>query len=359
VFVRERPDIHQQKGLDCIDCHTAGEVMGDGTQHARKADQVKITCEDCHTARVVATVTMAGLDEESRRILVLRRRPPTQSAQFLVSRAAGPLLNTVVDAIGRPRMWRKRTGEMLDLRAPAAVCEEGAGHARLSCISCHAAWAPRCPACHTAFDPRRTAYDLLAETETRGAWVETPGPFEAEPPTLGIRMISRADRTRGEIVDTFIPGMVLTIDRNRTPGKPPDPLFRRLYARSFSHTVGRGGRSCRSCHNDPIALGYGRGTLHYDVKPSGGRWRFVPAHPPLVQDGLPADAWIGFLQTRTGMVSTRDDVRPFSVEEQKRILLVGACLTCHAGDSPLMRRAVGDFTATLARVSPRCVLPVW
>ena len=29
------------------------------------------------------------------------------------------------------------------------------------------------------------------------------------------------------------------------------------------------------------------------------------------------------------MASTRDDVRPFNIEEQRRILQVGACLTCH------------------------------
>jgi hypothetical protein len=74
---------------------------------------------------------------------------------------------------------------------------------------------------------------------------------------------------------------------------------------------------------------------------------------------LPADAWTGFLQTRSGPVSTRDDVRPFSVEEQKRILRAGVCLECHAGDSAPMRQAILDFEGTLARRSRRCVLPLW
>ena len=59
------------------------------------------------------------------------------------------------------------------------------------------------------------------------------------------------------------------------------------------------------------------------------------------------------------MVSTRDDVRPFSVEEQRRILAVGACLTCHQGDSPVMRGSVKDFEAALARRRPGCLRPVW
>jgi hypothetical protein len=59
------------------------------------------------------------------------------------------------------------------------------------------------------------------------------------------------------------------------------------------------------------------------------------------------------------MVSTRDDVRPFTVEEQRRILRVGACLSCHAGESKVMRSALDDFEAALARRSPRCALPQW
>jgi hypothetical protein len=81
--------------------------------------------------------------------------------------------------------------------------------------------------------------------------------------------------------------------------------------------------------------------------------------PLLPNDGLPADAWIPFLGTRTGMVSTRDDVRPFSVEEQRRILAVGACLTCHTADSRVMRDSVADFEKVLPRRRPGCLLPIW
>lgn len=59
------------------------------------------------------------------------------------------------------------------------------------------------------------------------------------------------------------------------------------------------------------------------------------------------------------MVSTREDVRPFSVEEQQRILRVGACLTCHTADSGVMRESVRDFETLLRRRDGRCLLPVW
>jgi hypothetical protein len=52
-------------------------------------------------------------------------------------------------------------------------------------------------------------------------------------------------------------------------------------------------------------------------------------------------------------------VRPFSVDEQRRILTVGACLTCHPANSPLMQRSVRDFAALVAARRPVCLMPSW
>ncbi len=192
-----------------------------------------------------------------------------------------------------------------------------------------------------------------------GAWVEKAGAFAADLPTLGVRRVSTPSGAPREVIETFVPGMILTIDRSREPGYPSDVVFRRLYARVEPHTTRREVRSCESCHSDPVALGYGRGTLRYEPGAAGGRWIFTASSKSMAEDNLPAGAWIPFLKTRGGMVSTRDDVRPFTAEEQRRILRVGACLTCHPSTSPVMRDSVRDFDALLARRSPRCVLPIW
>ncbi len=90
-----------------------------------------------------------------------------------------------------------------------------------------------------------------------------------------------------------------------------------------------------------------------------GTWHFTPAQPASPHDGLPEDAWTGFLAERSGMVSTQAGARPFSLAEQQRILTVGACLTCHKGDSAVMRESVRDFAALLRRRSSQCAAPVW
>ena len=351
-------DVHHERGLDCIDCHTAWEVMGSGAVVARKSDQVRIVCTDCHAARL-ASVAVDAADPESRTLLALRTWTLGPGERLGAGRNGDALVNVFVDESGKGTLRSKRSGASHPLMPPAAACTEGKGHARLSCASCHSAWAPRCTTCHTQFDPADEGFDWLAQKWVKGTWNESSGPFETAPPTLGVRLDPGAPGGAREVVDTFVPGMILTFDRNREAGKPADVIFRRLYAHTFAHTVRREARSCESCHNDPVALGYGRGELQYGKSGAAGRWQFTAREAPSPWDGLPGDAWIGFLQSRNGMVSTRDDVRPFGVAEQRRILRVGACLTCHAGESTVMQRAIGNFEDVLARRSQRCVVPTW
>jgi len=360
VFERTVPDIHHERGMDCIDCHTANEVMGDGKTHTSKHAQLRIVCEDCHArpGATLASVPAWKLDPESRRIIALRGWTDTGRERRAVGRSGEPLVNVVVDAAGRSQMIRKRTGELRPLKPMAAVCAEGGGHARLSCGSCHTAWAPRCTTCHTSFDPKGEAYDVIADADVVGAWTERAGPFVANLPTLGVRL--PATPGGRESIDTFVPGMIMTLDRAMNAGAKPDEVFWRLYARAEPHTTRRESRTCESCHNDPEALGYGRGTLQFEKgSPGVGRWVFASTVPAQPNDGLPADAWIPFIGARSDKVSTRDDVRPFSVDEQRRILTVGACLTCHPAKSPVMKRSVRDFTALVAARRPVCLMPSW
>lgn len=362
VFERVIPDIHQERGLDCIDCHTSNEAMGNGVAHSRKAGQLQIVCEDCHVApgKAVPTVPASRLDPESRKILAIRNWPTATATEHGIARSGEILVNVVKGTNGVAALVRKRTGERRELKAAAAVCVEGRGHARLSCGSCHTSWAPRCPTCHTSFDRAAEAYDWLDDAFVSGEWKETGGPFAATLPTLGVRRVppSSGRSEAREVVETFAPGMVLTIEGPKVRAQQVAP-FSRLYARVEPHTTRREARSCKSCHNDPVALGYGQGQLRYEITANGGRWRFTPEMPVLSQDGLPADAWVPFLGARHGTASTRDDVRPFTADEQRRILRVGACLTCHAGDSMVMRDSVRDFDALVARRSRRCVIPAW
>jgi len=106
-----------------------------------------------------------------------------------------------------------------------------------------------------------------------------------------------------------------------------------------------------------MALGYGRGKLEFIKQGKFGKWKFTPKYQLSNYDGLPLDAWIPFLGTRKNYYATRTNVRPFTVQEQKDILTVGTCLTCHKPSSQPMRIYLEK--GKMPEVSSKCVIPKW
>ena len=347
-FVQD--DIHHQRGMGCIDCHGSSELMGDGKSHKHKEDAVKVQCIDCHpTGKANAQMLSHLPDSESQMIAWLRKYDP--STQIVVTAEGNlPLLNTRVDSLGQIFLTGKLDGKV-HLSKPTPVdCEVGKAHLRLSCESCHTAWVPRCLGCHNSFEKGTSGFDLLTGRSVVGTWVEYAGKSEAMAPTLGI-----LEGGAGRVVTTM-PGMILTIDKGSFEGGR-GTSFRRLYAPASGHTTQKSGRSCKSCHNNPLAIGYGKGEMRYQISGTSGKWSFEPSFGSSKQDSLPEDAWIGFLKDARQPDATRSSLRPFTVVEQKRILQVGSCLTCHDGGSKVMQNTLVDFRGTVTRCQVHCILP--
>jgi len=343
VFARRPDDVHHAAGLACVDCHTAREVMGDGRAHVHEEDALEVTCEDCHVAGVARTLRWDELDEESRKIVRLRADEELKDRRFLVAARSGlALVNVFAGEDGEPVLEGKLSGKRHPLKPPAAACT-GLGHERVSCAACHSGWAPQCLQCHT-------------QRGSDGLWHEIGGDFRAELPSLGVRGAG-AGR-----IEPFVPGMILTlgttpvgVDRAFGPALARQGRFERFFSPVEPHTTAAKGRSCVSCHNDPLALGLGRGELRL-VNDGEPRWTFEPREEAR-RDGLPADAWTGFLEPPRPRSSTRTDARPFTPDEQKRILRVGACLTCHEPTASELERVYRGFEESLDRVTPRCIVP--
>jgi hypothetical protein len=326
--------------------------MGDGTLYMHEEEAVKISCEDCHFSGDTEWLDASALDQETRKIMQVRE-VPYEGRRYLVSRESGkPIWNTEYPADGRAVMLSKVSGRRHPLNPPAEICTRVNAHDRLSCQSCHSSWVPQCIGCHNEYDPEVAGYDMIKMQEEQGSWVEYVGRYLAGPPTLGLVEGEK------ESIHTFVPGMVLSIDRaSFDPVANEIEIFHRLFAPISAHTTNSTGRSCRSCHNEAPALGYGYGKLIYYINDDVGTWQFQPRFAANKYDGLPEDAWIDFLKEPDGRYSTRTNTRPFSLEEQQRILLVGSCLECHDEDSELMLSTLDDFEAVLAGRSDRCILP--
>ncbi|HRF40697.1 MAG TPA: hypothetical protein PK198_18025 [Saprospiraceae bacterium] len=353
VFRQMPPDVHHTAGLACIDCHSSAEVMGDGQRYAHEEDAVKMRCEHCHFSGRPPTLPYDSLDLESKKIMALRG-VAGQGKRFVHG-----IWNVQMSESGIPFLLSKNTGKRHPLPAPAEVCSRQGAHASLSCSACHTSWAPQCVGCHTTYRPDLQAFDLLDKKKTPGKWEEHLGEFFAEAPTLGVVQHSSVSAEQVRHIQTFIPGMIMTLDKSAFTGRQQAADFHRLFAPSASHTTSAKGRSCQSCHSQPLALGYGRGRLDFVQQGRQGRWFFYPEYATDPHDGLPQDAWIGFLQEPKRRASTRSNVRPFSVAEQQRILAVGACLQCHKDQSKVMQEALRDFEGVKRGMSGRCAVPVW
>lgn len=358
VFEFIRADVHYEKGMACIDCHTSFELMGNGNLYAHEEEQARIKCEDCHFRDRPNTTIYQNFDVESKKIIT-QRNWQAEGLNFIICKNAGrPMINAWIDASGKAVLRIKTGDSLLVMKPPAQVCFAGGkAHHSLSCESCHTSWVPQCIGCHNTYEPEAKGFDMLANREKTGTWVEHVGRFLADQPALGILI----DSNGIEQVKTFTPGMVLSIDTGSFTSKKGSKtdIFHRLYAPISAHTTVREGRSCVSCHLDPLAIGYGRGELIYDFSSCKGKWIFRNKFALNDHDHLPEDAWTGFLSESSGISSTRENARPFNLEEQKAILTVGACLTCHDENSYVMKKSLIDFSALLKQVSSKCILPDW
>lgn len=174
-------------------------------------------------------------------------------------------------------------------------------HERLACAACHSQWAPQCFGCHMEYDPADTQWDHVDQRMTAGRWRETRWRVKNGPGALGVNAENR--------IEIFIPGMVMTLAH-------PDwdnEKFVRVFAPLSPHTIGPA-RGCVSCHRSSVALGLGEGV----IEERDGKFQFVPENP-LLQDGLPADAWSSLDGSRGGGVPV-DGQRPLNPQEMEAIL---------------------------------------
>jgi hypothetical protein len=356
VYSYQGEDVHHSKGLLCIDCHSSHEVMGDGKDYLHEENAVSLKCSDCHFKNNPNSITYDELDTESLLVFLHREYEHNDKRILTVKKDGHPLVNTYINENDEVFLIGKKDGKIHPIKKQSDVCARDIAHESLSCSTCHAQWAPRCIGCHNSFDKNnKNGYDLLDKKYKTGRWVEHVYEFLAGLPSMGVR-----EKAGYRLIEPAIPGMILTIDHGSYDESKKDKnSFHRLYAPNSPHTISKNTRDCKSCHFNPEAIGYGKGKVTYDISSGYGKWRFVPDYDLNPNDGLPEDAWIPFLeQSKSKITSTRSDFRPFTLEEQKQILLVGACLQCHNDDSKVMRQSLEfGLGSLLLQMNKACIYP--
>ena len=105
--------------LDCVDCHTRTEAMGDGDIHSNKKDIQYIQCKTCHGTPTELPKTRTLIDQNDIAFRLARLNPIVDlqlGDTILVTDKGEPLWNTRVLSNGSYELIGKATGQELPFR---------------------------------------------------------------------------------------------------------------------------------------------------------------------------------------------------------------------------------------------------
>src|SRR5262245_2042508 len=243
------PDVHHQRGMHCIDCHTQDDVMGDGNLWPQMDRAVEIRCESCHgTIREPTDLhtsrgrRVANLEREGDRVFL---RSKVTGARHPVPQAAH-----VVDP-NHPQY---------NPRAAAAMTPQ---HDKLECYACHAAWNVEFFGFHFDRTEQFTPLDLLSGRRTPGRVTTQEKVFatfnqlrlgldhdgRVSPYMVGFSTIgSFHDENGGAWLDQALPVTAAGLSGVTLISHQP-------------HTTRPEARDCVECHRAPSTYGLGTGNF--------------------------------------------------------------------------------------------------
>ena len=148
------PDVHHQRGMHCIDCHTVSDVMGDGELHGQMEHAVEISCEACHGdfERVATLRSDEGAPLENLRW--------EDEDVILTSKVTGE--EYVVPQATRVT---SRTHWEFNANALDAMTDV---HEKLECYTCHAGWNVNFLGFHFSRNESLSQLDLISGKRTPG-----------------------------------------------------------------------------------------------------------------------------------------------------------------------------------------------
>ncbi len=129
--------------LDCVDCHTRSEVMGDGDIHANQKDIQYVQCKTCHGTPTELPLTKTLTDPNDIAFTLAFLNPVVDlklGDTILVTGKGEPLWNTRVLSDGTYEMIGKATRQKFTFRPVmgSSCTQTGADQSSAYCHECHA-----------------------------------------------------------------------------------------------------------------------------------------------------------------------------------------------------------------------------
>lgn len=331
------PDVHYAAGMECIDCHTSRDVMGDGFVYRNMYQQTEISCEDCHggATDVPRYREITRENDEALRESHSYKQPVT-SGMRMIQTAKGRSYSNVFYKEGTVWLQGKRSGKLHRSRVITGTPEHTiAGHGRLECYACHSRTSVQCYGCHTRYDKGRKGMDFIRGEETPGAFSETEDYRMLYPFPLALNQRGRISPvTPG--CQTFVTVAGADGSQSKTEYVSKFKGAQQLrFAPFYSHNTGKKALSCVECHGNPAFLGFGQ----HIVEGNGIKGTLICER----SDSKPLDGFLTMINGKVHAYSaiTRENARPLSGAEVKRTLAVNLCLPCHTtARDPIYRKGI-------------------
>lgn len=128
--------------LDCVDCHTSGEAMGDGQYHNNKKEVQYIRCKTCHGTKEELPLTQTITDTNDLALRLAFLNPVIDlkvGDTILVTDKGEPLWNTRVLSDGTYELFDKATGQRFTFRpVKGSACTQKTDQQESrTCHECH------------------------------------------------------------------------------------------------------------------------------------------------------------------------------------------------------------------------------
>lgn len=319
------PDIHFAKGMDCIDCHTSRDVMGDGYAYENMYQQTEISCQDCHGSAIEKPI-FAEINRENDEVLRESgsyQRMMKQGEQMVLTAKGRKYSNVFMDG---EKVWLqgKQSGKLHESKVISGTPEHTiVGHERMACHTCHSRTVVQCYGCHTEYDQSQQGMDFIKGHETPGRFSETEDYRMLYPFPLALDQ-------RGKI-SSVTPGCQTFVTVKDHRGKVVKNEYissfkgqqQLRFAPFYSHNTGTRAIGCSECHGNPAFLGFGQHSIEGNT-----------IEATLIcekSDDKPLDGFLtmDYGRVRSYSAITRENSRSLNGAEVKRVLAVNLCLVCH------------------------------
>ncbi len=331
------PDVHFAAGMECIDCHTSRDVMGDGYAYRNMYLQTEVACEDCHGSATEQPRYREITRENDEALRESRAyRLPMQSGMRMIQTSKGRSYSNVFYKDNAIWLQGKRSGKLHRSKVITGTpAHTIVGHGRLECYSCHSHTSVQCYGCHTKYDKTSNGMDFIKDEETPGAFSETEDYRMLYPFPLALNQRGRISPvTPG--CQTFVTVVEEDGSQSKTEYVAKFKGRQQLrFAPFYSHNTGKKAVGCAECHGNPAFLGFGQ----HVVAGNSIKGTMICER----SDSKPLD---GFLTMEKGRVNaysaiTRENARPLNGFEVKRTLAVNLCLPCHIKpNDPIYRKGL-------------------